>query len=557
MNYIFYKEHYTGKNIRVALIDTGVVDDKLKCEQHILVNEDEAITYQNNEVKIEDLHGSFCAQEIYMSAKEVGIIDLNVADSQHLINEKRIIKALEIALVMNVDIINLSMKLNTCSQELFDIIEKIYTAGIFLVTASDGDICYPADIRNVVCVRSNVFADDIYHINDKCISIAKKSYEYTINNKVIDLEPSSSLACAYYSGILALVLEGSTLLTFRQVCDKLGLFTYELLKKENDQRFSVENNTIILDTSNDISFYRRYKYLLNENVIGVYNIHDCKFTDFDGAELNQNQVNQILEINSEMYTKQVIASQEKFNGKSYNLLGNYVEKDKKIKLSSYVSPEIEFIRYINKPIIYITGFSYGTEKFNTQLQMHMQLVDKGIQPTSITSNAMGKVFGFMTYEYPDTISYPQIVYSINNTLTLADEKEDTDIIIANIPGGLAKLNWHNENNYGALFNGFVAAGDADIVIIMLNEGLLWEEVIKEAQKLKLLGITNIIFCISELAFDMSTAESSSGIQTVLNDKEKNNKFYKNAVKKLEGYKVFNSEDICNGTMIDYILELYN
>ena len=81
---------------------------------------------------------------------------------------------------------------------------------------------------------------------------------------------------------------------------------------------------------------------------------------------------------------------------------------------------------------------------------------------------MGGVFNLSTYLYPSEIIFPSIVYRINETLDIVSQQDKSDMLIADIPGGITNLNWHNINNFGMLFKAFLMAADADIVILMIN-----------------------------------------------------------------------------------------
>lgn len=134
----------------------------------------------------------------------------------------------------------------------------------------------------------------------------------------------------------------------------------------------------------------------------------------------------------------------------------------------------------------------------------------------MTSNPLGYIMGMSTYEYPKEITYPRIVYQLNEAMDDISYEDEIDMLIVDIPGGISKLNWHNQYNFGMLFNAFLIAADADVIIIMLNRGITWENIRKEAEQLKLKNIPYIIFCVSEYMNDSATVESEQGVQLIKN-----------------------------------------
>ena len=174
----------------------------------------------------------------------------------------------------------------------------------------------------------------------------------------------------------------------------------------------------------------------------------------------------------------------------------------------------------------------------------------------MTCNPLGDVMGIATYEHPENIIYPHIVYQLNAVMDENSYNDDVDMLLVDIPGGITKLNWHNRYNFGMLFNAFLLAADADAVIIMLNRGIVWDSVKKEVEQIKLKNVPHIIFCISEFMFDSDTVESEQGLQLISNNEVDNEDFYQEALKQLIGYKVFRYKELVDGSMVNYILSLY-
>lgn len=70
------------------------------------------------------------------------------------------------------------------------------------------------------------------------------------------------------------------------------------------------------------------------------------------------------------------------------------------------------------------------------------------------------------------------------------------------------------------------------------------------------NVPHIIFCISEFMFDSDTVESEQGLQLISNNEVDNEDFYQEALKQQTGYKVFRYKELVDGSMVNYILSLY-
>ena len=555
MNYEFYINNYSGNCVNIAVIDCGIVEKIVKCKKHYMISDDEAIQEIKEPNELVDYHGTYCAQEIKKVAKNATIYDFNVADEKHIITEKRIIKALEYILSQDIDIVSISMKLDFFSEQLLNVVEEAYKKGVFILAASDNVVSYPADLEYVLRVKSNPINEEIMHVNKKTVCIGKSEYTYNIGNKVINLEPSSSLACAYYAGVLALIIEGNVLLSFEQICDKLEFFNFQYEEIPN-KTIVIDQNTAIIDTSHEPTWYISHKQLLDSNIIGFFDVYKECFVSYDNSAVNMDEIEHIIEINFEHYEKQSMANQTRFKKIPYCLLGNFGDSEHVINCNEYDSPDVEFIKYIEKPIIYIAGFACGTQKYETLIQLYKQFTDLGVRCGTMTNNPLGYIMGMSAYEYPKEIIYPKIVYQLNETMDCISRKGEIDMVLVDIPGGITKLNWHNEYNFGMLFKAFLMAADADIVIIMLNQGIIWDDIKRETQQITSNNVPNIIFCISEFVFDMSTVESETGVQLTKTSESDNEQFYQEALEQLPEYKVFRYQDLLDGNMVKYILSLY-
>ncbi|MBU7592796.1 S8 family serine peptidase [Metabacillus halosaccharovorans] len=209
----------TGKNVKVALIDTGL---SIKITD---INVVEGINIIENSQDYTDDHGHGTHIAGLLASKEFGVapeIDLYVAkalDKKLSGDMDSILKALEWSISKNVDIILMPFGTFKHSEELERLIDEAVLDKDILVVSSVGnyglqediDIMYPAKYENVIAVgaldkekgiwKGTTLGEELdYLLPGQYIN----SYSLTGDNLV---SSGTSMSSAYMAGILALYVE--------------------------------------------------------------------------------------------------------------------------------------------------------------------------------------------------------------------------------------------------------------------------------------------------------------------------------------------------------------
>lgn len=203
----------------VAIIDSGIQQNKnlnVIKSMKLYVNDNYEIEEDCNSICLNN-HGTVIADIITLINPDVELIDINILDEKLETNGKIMIRAINIALGLNPDIINLSLGTNSIRYifELRKLIKKASENKIIIVAAYSNSnmITFPAMMKNVVgvkrmstlkrnvaskyaylCKNNTFYAPDsaktIYHL--KC-----KPCNYNIRG--------NSISTAYISGELSLI----------------------------------------------------------------------------------------------------------------------------------------------------------------------------------------------------------------------------------------------------------------------------------------------------------------------------------------------------------------
>lgn len=226
----------SGKNIRIAVIDSGVDmkhrDIKDSIEKNIKVSQLDSSFIDDNSHGtgvIAVICGS-CKNEngILGIAPDSKIISIDVTDSSDgTVEEENLIEGITAAINENVQIINISMGIKNNSKELYNVIKKAYTAGIIIIAAAgnymESDILYPAAYPEVICVGSKNKSDEIMSpksVSEKNIIYLPGEYisSATTNNGYKSFS-GTSISTPILTGIISLMLENNPDITQKDIYD--------------------------------------------------------------------------------------------------------------------------------------------------------------------------------------------------------------------------------------------------------------------------------------------------------------------------------------------------
>lgn len=220
-------KHFTGKNIKIAIIDSGI-------NKNISINNDEIILKDFTNTSPYDLNGHGTMMYSIIKGTTSGIkgvspdskiYSLKIMNADESIKSNTVAAALEYAIKKKVDIINFSLASNHIDPKIQSLINQALDSNIVIV-ASSGDYdnikpMFPANQQGVISVGS-------INTSHKKLDISSGNSYTTINapgeniktnideNNVID-SSGTSQSTAIISGYIALMKEKSPKLKFNQI----------------------------------------------------------------------------------------------------------------------------------------------------------------------------------------------------------------------------------------------------------------------------------------------------------------------------------------------------
>jgi hypothetical protein len=484
MNFNNYLHNYFGVGVTVTIIDTGVNFDDVnivhyRCENETIINCD-AINSNSN-------HGTICAETILNVAPKITLNDICVKE-MGIITENALICALNFAYSsLNSDIICICLALDEYSIRLAEILRKFEKTFIF-ASGRKNKMSYPADLNNVIKVYYDDEINEIEIISENAIAVNLEKIE------------SSSLACAYISGIFSLILEAKILWNFEEI--KKSIFP-NIEEQIPEKILGLPEKFIALFPIK----YLEYKNNFIGNIQGYYD-DDMVIHDLNGIQFLENY--ESVHINSDEREK-VIAP--KTIGDYF--VGNFINsnQDNKIQLKDHYINDSDYICDIAQPIIALTSFGYGASKFDLQLKLYDNISKIGYYAECTTYNPMGILFkDFTVFEYPKEIISPKLIYSINNFIYESSLIDDKDIFILNIAGSIRAINYHNSYDMGMLFETYMKAFKIDVVLLCVNINVFIDTILFEIRRLKATGIPEVIVVVSDNEYDSSTYENPIGMR---------------------------------------------
>ena len=130
----------------------------------------------------------------------------------------------------------------------------------------------------------------------------------------------------------------------------------------------------------------------------------------------------------------------------------------------------EILEEITTPVIFVLGLSERTNKFDLQLSLRNELMEKGYTVTQIGSRKYCELLGF--HSIPDFMFKPEIetkkVVSFNRYVKQLEKDENPDVILIGIPGGVMTFNNKLTNGFGILAYEMAQAVKPDTSVLSLT-----------------------------------------------------------------------------------------
>lgn len=555
--------YYTGSEIKVALIDTGIKKDEVTNKYNI---DSYFYDYNDNCVKksigsdVNNIHGSTCGKYILSIAPEITLIDINVENSSSEIYEKAVCEAIKFAVENQCDIINISLGFPEYSENLYLICKEAYNKGVIINAAAshNNTLVFPADYDNYTIkindddkLCDNSEAEKITKLYSKVYQVKTKPFFERIyddkSNKINSMiSGGSSISCAYFTAILALFLESRPFIDKKELLKNLFDIEYsDKLSNTDDvqNKIEIKENSIAAVIS---SYYdcSKYKDIINKNIVGYYDLVTNRPIFFNNKNAIIDNVYIVNPLNYERREIKNIEYPKSYIGAFKDIdcyTGKIIEKNDKIN-------------NIETPIILIVGVGTDCGKFNVQLELKKQMQLKNLDNYCITYNPLGCIFDMDFLKYPKDMPFHDLVYSINEYIKKIERDTEYESIIIDVAGGMFPLSKVNTNDFGMLYNAYLNALPIDYIVICTNSGIDVSVIKNEIKKLNLRGNTDISIVVSNLSYDEFSVEHSD--KTISHMEEHSvikigiDEYKKNLI----GVPIYSEDDVVDGLLLSDIME---
>ena len=181
-------------------------------------------------------------------------------------------------------------------------------------------------------------------------------------------------------------------------------------------------------------------------------------------QVNQEQVNQ-RQVNQNQVNQNKV-NQNQVNQNQVNQ--NQMAQEHKAQVQKIKEPNICYD--INTPVIAVLGAYQDTDKYEIQLALRNELLEKGYQVSSISSRRDSSILGlhpFPEFMYVNTINEADKIVRYNHYIKQIELTENPEVIIIGVPGGAIPFDQYNHNNFGILTYEISRAVNCDCGIMAL------------------------------------------------------------------------------------------
>jgi peptide maturation system protein (TIGR04066 family) len=203
----------------------------------------------------------------------------------------------------------------------------------------------------------------------------------------------------------------------------------------------------------------------------INNISDkVEDTEANNAIMNIDVLNNVID---------KIKGQEEIKGildkaTQFGLFRNIPEKE--MKIAKYLG--IQYCKKLTSPTTLILGQGPTCGKFETQMGLRKELLQRGFKISQVGSRPYCELFGFHSFPefmFSKELDEAEKIISFNHFIKNIEEKEKPDLIIIGIPGGIMPIIDKIHNNYGILHVEIAAALEPDAIIYNLYSNYYTKE----------------------------------------------------------------------------------
>lgn len=553
-------------NIKIAVIDTGIADafDKKVKIKHFYLCNNKIISGYKEPI---GHHGTFCLKEILKQQVAFDIVDINVANDYDKPQLNGIILGIKKAIEERSDIINISLGMNEHSDELYLACQEAIENNIAIVSAAShsGEVSYPADLKNVISIQvhSEHTSEKVKKIDDSTLSVYMSKSIVQFGNSATSLN-CTSMAAAHFSGILGKKLGGIPFYDKFSILKKdYGLnldnsknFLEKLNYKKCKLYNELENKKVAVVLLPNKKFQNVNKYIKLDNIVAFYD-HDLKdFYSLEKPAQLERDFDVIIIINTK--ENKVKISDEisaRFKNRKIICLGEF---EKNIADEALIYKHEDFytenLATLSKPIILISGLGANLNKFDVQTNLMKNFAQNDLNAKAISYTPEGALYGFDIFKYPNKITFPDIVCSINNYMCAAEEKTNLDVWTINVGGGCFFINNQNKNIFGKLITSYLDACNVDIFILCINNFVDIETLNFYVSKLKNKGIREVLLLFSKNSFNLNSMEKKDSINVYELDNDSYEKGLK-YLKKNINEPIFTLDDLKNNNLYSHVIKV--
>ncbi|WP_432664977.1 TIGR04066 family peptide maturation system protein [Wukongibacter baidiensis] len=228
-------------------------------------------------------------------------------------------------------------------------------------------------------------------------------------------------------------------------------------------------------------------------------------------------------------------------------------------LRQHDSLESFSIMDINTPIIFVTGLSSRTHKFEIQLSLRAELLGLGYSVSQVGTKNHCEFFGFHSYPsfmMSNSISESAKVIMFNRYIKEIEEREKTDAIIIGIPEGIMAINRNFTDGFGISAYLVSQAVKPDVNVFSVSYGQYTDKFFNDIDNLFKYRFGYNVDCINFSNFKLDYQESNltmKKLYTIIDsdfiDNKKNK--YRGGMKPI--YNILNVND--RRRMTNHIIDL--
>ncbi|MCX7748064.1 MAG: hypothetical protein N2645_14440 [Clostridia bacterium] len=464
---------------------------------------------------------------------------IDAGDSEGLIGESSVIKALDLCKTMSPQVIAMCFSFESISVDFVQKIQSFIHSGALICASVDPVLynSYPQNLYEVISVD-----EQNYSLNSQENIILMNDVFYVNRNVYRDIdERGSSLATGYFAGHIARILEFNPLATFNSI-KIYYLSQCKNLKIENRKNNS--NAFYLIYGQHEIS---EYFDMMADNYLYYY---DDKDNDFKDRANN-------LPVSPSLITEIDIICGDDFAIRrpqlAEDILKNTIKRNYWDNFTHNTNIDylnLNSVKPVQTPSICIGSYGMNMDKMLIQLYLNKYFKDNKYNVGNISFNPIAHLFGYtyITYPYND-IHYPHYLYYLNDCMY--KESINNNLIITSMAGYFDRF-FNFEHRFGDTSHMVLNIHTPDIIILSLSDFIEITELRKVKQYIeKNIGAKMIAYVSSMSREDNAYTSSNYNIRI----SEVSVEEYCKEISLITKIKAFSKKDLVDDSFFKYIFKL--